>query len=146
MPKERNHYYKCIYLFRYEIRAAKRTHTLLLLARSSLICKIPQQLGRNKDGNNNPLLCRDEQMGSPSRLFFHSTAAAACKIDSDILTTIMVYKKGADQISVIQWINGEKSRLNCFHIKSFKGLLHFTFHMVHKRILLCFIFYMIEYP
>ena len=65
------------------------------------LCKIPQQLGRNKDGNNNPLLCRDEQMGSPFRLFFHSTAAAAaCKIDSDILTTMMV-KKGADQISVI---------------------------------------------
>ena len=101
MLKRRNHSYKCIYLSRYEIRAAKRTHTLLLLARSSLICKIPQQLGRNKDGNNNPLLCRDEQMGSPFRLFFHSTAAAAaCKIDSDILTTMMV-KKGADQISVI---------------------------------------------
>ena len=47
---------------------------------------IVAELGRNKDENNNPLLCRDEQMGFPFGLFFHSTAAS--KIDSDVLTVL----------------------------------------------------------
>ena len=48
---------------------------------------IVSELLRNKDENNNPLLCRDEQMGFPFGLFFHSTAAS--KIDSDVLTAAL---------------------------------------------------------
>ena len=71
----------------------KLMHTNIAIIRCWLFFKhkdftpIVAELGRNKDENNNPLLCRDEQMGFPFGLFFHSTAAS--KIDSDVLTAAL---------------------------------------------------------
>ena len=61
-----------------------KTYIELAIQHYKNLTPIVAELGRNKDENNNPLLCRDEQMGFPFGLFFHSTAAS--KIDSDVLT------------------------------------------------------------
>ena len=63
------------------------TYTVLAIWQHKDFTPIVVELGRNKDENNNPLLCRDEQMGFPFGLFFHSTAAS--KIDSDVLTATL---------------------------------------------------------
>ena len=66
------------------IHTPVHTYTVLAIWQHKYFTPIVAELGRNKDENNNPLLCRDEQMGFPFGLFFHSTAAS--KIDSDVLT------------------------------------------------------------